>query len=62
LTLEVCQGYKKLMDERLQHHLEQLGAGCATWDIYNQCVGVLIGLKEAIKLADDADFEINGGS
>lgn len=53
---------KQKLHERAQLLLGQLGEGCAKdYGDYKQVVGQLLGLSEAARLSDDADFEINGG-
>lgn len=41
--------------------LDALGAGVAP-EMYLRLVGQLDGLADAVKLSNDADYELNGGS
>lgn len=53
---------KQKLHERAQTLLGQLGGGCAKdYGDYKQVVGQILGLMDAEKLSDEADFEINGG-
>jgi hypothetical protein len=56
------QVFKRLLAERCEEVLEAIGGGLNTWDLYNEWVGRLRGLREAERLSDDADRELNGGS
>jgi hypothetical protein len=52
---------KQKIAARREEILAALGQGVATWDLYNQMVGQLLGLGEAVLLSDDADHELTGG-
>lgn len=54
--------FKKKLAERRQELLEAMATGYALdHGTYKQCVGQIQGLADAVKLSDDADYEINGG-
>lgn len=53
---------KQKIVEHRQELLEMLAAGhVQDFGIYKQVVGQIQGLADAVKLSDDADYEINGG-
>jgi hypothetical protein len=54
---------KQKIAEHRQTLLEALGNGAAAdYGAYKQLAGQIQGLADALKLSDDADYEINGGS
>ena len=56
----------RLLEERIEERItdlsNQLGQGSATdYPSYRQTVGQIQGLRDALKISEDADRELNGG-
>ncbi len=63
MTIKSAHGrlLEQLIAARRAQLIDQFVSGaCPDYASYRQCVGLIEGLDDALKLSDEADFKLNG--